>query len=54
MASSNLMAKRKDPAAVSLGRKGGKARVPKGFSKMGKKRRSEIGKAAAKKRWGKK
>jgi hypothetical protein len=45
------MTKRKNPAAVSLGRLGGKVKVPKGFSMMDPKRRSEIGKAAAEKRW---
>jgi hypothetical protein len=38
----------KDPAAVSLGRKGGKARA-EGLSA---KRRKKIAKKAAKKRWG--
>jgi hypothetical protein len=38
----------KDPAAVALGRKGGKARA-EGLSA---KRRKEIAKKAAKKRWG--
>jgi hypothetical protein len=37
----------KDKAAVSLGRRGGKARA----EKMSAKRRSEIAKAAAKTRW---
>jgi hypothetical protein len=44
--------KRKDPAAVKLGRKGGSVRVPKGFSMMSKRRRTEIARKAAKKRWG--
>ena len=39
----------KDPAAVALGRKGGKARA-KGLSK---KRRQEIARKAAEGRWGK-
>ncbi len=43
------MAKRKNPAAVALGKKGGKARM-KGLTK---KQRSELGKWAAAKRWGK-
>jgi hypothetical protein len=47
------MAQKKDPAAVKLGRKGGLARVPKGFSMMGKRRLSEIGKKGARKRWAK-
>jgi hypothetical protein len=37
----------KDPAAVALGRKGGTARA----AKMSGKRRTEIAKTAAKKRW---
>ncbi len=40
----------KDPAAVAMGRKGGKARA----SKLSKEQRSEIAKKAAKKRWSKK
>jgi hypothetical protein len=47
----------KDPAAVALGRKGGKRggakRVPKGFSKMDPERRAQIARDAAAKRWGK-
>jgi hypothetical protein len=39
----------KDPAAVTLGRKGGKARA----ESMSAKRRAEIAKKAAAKRWGK-
>lgn len=35
------------------GRKGGLAKVPKGFSKMDEGRRKEIAKKAAAKRWGK-
>lgn len=42
---------KKDPAAVKLGRKGGKAKVPKGFSTMDPERRSQIAKDAAAKRW---
>ena len=38
----------KDPAAVALGRKGGKARA----AVLSKKRKREIGKKAAEKRWG--
>jgi hypothetical protein len=38
----------KSKAAVELGRKGGKARA----AKLSKKRRAEIAKRAAKKRWG--
>ena len=36
------MQKTKDPAAVSLGRRGGRARVPKGFATMDPERRREI------------
>jgi hypothetical protein len=45
------MSKRKNPAAVALGRKGGKKKVPKGFSAMDPKRRSQIAKDAAAARW---
>ena len=45
------MGGKKDPAAVALGRRGGKARVPKGFAKMDPKRRAEIAKKAAEARW---
>ena len=37
----------KDPAAVSMGKKGGKARA----DKLSKERRSEIAREAARKRW---
>jgi hypothetical protein len=43
------MPKKKNPAAVALGRKGGKKRM----KAMTKKQRSELGKAAAEKRWSK-
>jgi len=46
--------RRKNPAAVALGRKGGKKRVPKGFSTMTPEKRSEVAKKAATARWGKK
>jgi hypothetical protein len=46
--------KRKDPAAVSLGRRGGSVKVPKGLAKMSKKRRSEIARLGAAARWAKK
>ena len=39
----------KDPAAVALGRKGGKARA----AALGKRKRAEIARKAAKSRWGK-
>lgn len=45
--------KTKDPAAVSLGRRGGLAKVPKGFSTMDPAVRAEIGKKAARARWDK-
>ena len=48
------MAKRKNPAAVALGRRGGKKKVPKGFSQMDPAKRSEIAKKAAATRWAKK
>lgn len=41
------MAKRKNPAAVSLGRKGGKKRM----AALTKEERSKLGKEAANKRW---
>ena len=48
-----MATKKKNAAAVSLGRRGGKKKVPKGFSTMDPNRRSEIAKAAAAKRWAK-
>jgi len=36
------MSTEKNPAAVALGRLGGKARVPKGFAKFTVERRAEI------------
>jgi hypothetical protein len=47
------MAKRKNPAAVALGRLGGKARVPKGTAMLSTKERVEQAKKAAAARWGK-
>ena len=47
------MAKRKNPAAVALGRLGGKARVPKGTAMLSHKERVERAKKAAVARWGK-
>ena len=44
--------KGKNPAAVALGRLGGKKGGPARAKKLSKKRRSEIAKKAAKKRWG--
>jgi hypothetical protein len=44
----------KDPAAVSLGRRGGKKGGPARAAKLTKERRSEIAKKAAQARWAKK
>jgi hypothetical protein len=44
---------KKNPAAVALGRLGGKKGGPARAAKLSKARRSEIAKAAAAKRWGK-
>lgn len=49
-----VMANKKNPAAVELGRLGGQARVPKGVSVLTEEERSERGRQAAEKRWGKK
>lgn len=46
--------RKKNPAAVILGRLGGKAKVPKGFAKMARARLAKISRQAAAKRWGKK
>ena len=48
------MAKRKNSAAVELGRLGGQKKVPKGFSTMDPADRAAAGKKGAEKRWGKK
>jgi general stress protein YciG len=48
------MAKKKNSAAVELGRLGGKKKVPKGFSTMNPEMRAEAGRKGAAKRWGKK
>lgn len=45
--------KAKDPAAVALGRKGGLKGGPARAKKLTAEERSEIGKKAAAKRWGK-
>jgi hypothetical protein len=42
---------RKNQAAAELGRKGGRKRVPKGFSMMGEKNRKAIARAAIRARW---
>jgi hypothetical protein len=39
-------------AAATMGRRGGKAKVAKGFSMMDPERRAAISKKAARKRWG--
>lgn len=44
--------KRKNPAAVALGRRGGKKGGKARAKKLSKKRLSEIGRAGARKRWG--
>lgn len=49
-----LVTKQKDPAAVSLGRKGGLKRVPKGFATMDGDKALEIRQAGAKAMWAKK
>jgi hypothetical protein len=48
------VAKRKNPAAVALGRLGGRKRVPKGTAMLSEEERIERGKLAAAARWGKK
>ncbi len=45
--------RKKIAVLVAAGRKGGLAKVPKGFAKMNPKKRSAAAKAAALKRWGK-
>jgi hypothetical protein len=45
------MARKKNPAAVALGRLGGKAKVPKGMHLLPPERRTEIARKAAEKRW---
>jgi hypothetical protein len=42
---------KKNPAAVALGRLGGRAKVPKGFAKLTRAQRREMGLRAAFKRW---
>jgi hypothetical protein len=48
------MARKKNQAAVELGRLGGMAKVPKGLSMLSEERRKEIATKAAQTRWGKK
>lgn len=45
------MAKRKNPAAVALGKLGGRVRVPKGLATLDADRQAEIAQAGAKARW---
>lgn len=45
------MAKKKNAAAVELGRKGGKKKVPKGFAMMSDEDRKKIQSAGGKARW---
>lgn len=49
-----VMAKRKNPAAVALGRLGGKKRVPKGLATMPEDKAREVRAAGAKAMWAKK
>jgi len=42
---------RKNPAAVALGRRGGKKKVPKGLAKMSPEERKRIQSAGGKARW---
>jgi hypothetical protein len=46
------MARKKNPAAVALGRLGGRKRVPKGFSMLDEAQRKEMARQAARARWG--
>jgi hypothetical protein len=48
------MAKKKNPAAVTLGRLGGKKSGPARMEKLTPEQRSQIARNAAKARWGKK
>lgn len=45
------MAQKKNAAAVELGRKGGKKKVPKGFAMMNDEERKKIQSAGGKARW---
>jgi hypothetical protein len=45
------MAQKKNAAAVELGRKGGKKKVPKGFAMMSDEDRKKIQSAGGKARW---
>lgn len=46
------MAQKKNAAAVELGRRGGKKKVPKGFATMSDEDRKRIQSAGGKARWG--
>jgi len=48
------MARKKNAAAVELGRKGGAVKVPKGFATMSDEERKRIQSAGGKARWKKK
>lgn len=48
------MAKKKNAAAVELGRRGGKKKVPKGLSMLDPEQRKKVAQAGAAARWGKK
>ena len=54
MATIGTMSKRKNPAAVALGRLGGKVRVPKGTAMLSPAERVRLAKKAAAARWGRK
>jgi hypothetical protein len=45
------MARKKNPAAVALGRRGGRKKVPKGFSMLDEAQRKEMARQAARSRW---
>ena len=49
-----MMREKKNAAAVALGRRGGKRKVPKGFSMLSQEERKEIARRAAAARWKKK
>jgi hypothetical protein len=49
-----MMREKKNAAAVALGRRGGKKKVPKGFSMLSPEERKEIARRAAAARWKKK
>lgn len=45
------MARKKNPAAVALGRLGGQAKVPKGIAMLSEEQRKDLAQKAAAKRW---